>query len=83
MFTGLVEEIGTISALEPSGDGARVTIEAQVVLEDVSHGDSISVSGVCLTVIESSEATFSADVMKETINHSAAAQWAGGTKVNL
>jgi riboflavin synthase len=83
MFTGLIEEIGTITALEPHGDGTRVTIAASTVLEDLSHGDSISVSGVCLTATSFDSSEFVADVMKETMNHSTAAHWAPGVKVNL
>lgn len=83
MFTGLIEEMGTITAIAPQGDGSRVTIAASLVLEDVSHGDSIAISGVCLTVTSFDATSFSADVMKETIDHSAAAQWEPGTIVNL
>ena len=83
MFTGLIEEIGTITAIEPHGDGARVTISASTVLEDVAHGDSISVSGVCLTATSFDGTHFVADVMKETLNHSTAANWGPGVSVNL
>ena len=67
MFTGLIEEMGTITALDPSGEGALVTVAASLVVEDVSHGDSISVNGVCLTVTESTTSHFVAEVMKETL----------------
>lgn len=83
MFTGLIEEIGTITAIEKSGDGALVTIAAHTVLEDVSHGDSISVSGVCLTATSFDSTHFVAVVMQETLNHSTAALWAPGMAVNL
>ena len=83
MFTGLIEEIGSITSITDSGDGAVVEISAHTVLEDVSHGDSIAISGVCLTVIDSTPSSFRADVMKETLLHSAAGSWKPGTKVNL
>jgi len=83
MFTGLIEEIGSITSITDSGDGAVAEISAHTVLEDVSHGDSIAISGVCLTVIDSTPSSFRADVMKETLLHSAAGSWKPGTKVNL
>jgi riboflavin synthase len=83
MFTGLIEEMGTVVERVPSGDGERIHIAASVVLEDVSHGDSIAVSGVCLTVVEHTEKGFIADVMAETIRHSSLSTWAPGTRVNL
>ncbi len=83
MFTGLIEEMGTVVDRAPSGDGERIHISASVVLEDVSHGDSIAVSGVCLTVVESTPKGFVADVMAETIRHSSLSTWVPGTSVNL
>lgn len=83
MFTGLIEELGEIISREPSGDGERLKVRAEKVLGGVSHGDSIAVSGVCLTVIESGADFFVADVMAETLRHSTAGSWAPGTSVNL
>ena len=83
MFTGLIEEIGTLEAIEPHGDGARVTVLAKTVLSDIQHGDSIAVSGVCLTAIDWTDRGFTADVMKETLNNSSASSWVPGTMVNL
>ena len=83
MFTGLIEEIGSITSITESGDGAVVEISAHTVLEDVSHGDSIAISGVCLTIINSTPSSFRADVMKETLLHSAAGSWKPGTKINI
>jgi len=83
MFTGLVEEMGTIVSREPSGDGERITVSGSRVLTDVSHGDSISVSGVCLTVVDYNADHFVADVMAETIQHSTVSGWTVGTPVNL
>lgn len=83
MFTGLIEEIGTLEAIEPHGDGARVTVLAKTVLSDIQHGDSIAVSGVCLTAIDWTDRGFTADVMKETLINSSASSWVPGTMVNL
>jgi len=83
MFTGLIEEMGTITALDPRGEGTLVTVAASLVVEDVTHGDSISVNGVCLTVIDSTTSHFVAEVMKETLQHSTASTWISGTGVNL
>lgn len=83
MFTGLIEEIGAISSITDKGDGAEVVVTASAVLSDVSLGDSISVSGVCLTVTRATASEFAADVMRETLNHSAAREWTAGTPVNL
>ena len=52
MFTGIVEEIGAVTAVAPSGDGVRLTVRAPKAVSDAGHGDSIAVSGVCLTVVE-------------------------------
>lgn len=83
MFTGIVEEIGSITAVEPSGDGVRVTVTAPVAVSDAGHGDSISVSGVCLTVVDRGEDWFTADVMKQTLDMSTLADVAPGRAVNL
>ena len=83
MFTGLIEEIGAISGITDKGDGAEVIVSASTVLSVVALGDSISVGGVCLTVTRFSDTEFTADVMRETLNHSAAAKWAPGKPVNL
>jgi riboflavin synthase len=83
MFTGLIEEIGSITAITDKGDGAEVSVSASLVLEDVSLGDSISVSGVCLTVTRCDDKHFVADMMRETLNQSAATNWSPGTPVNL
>ena len=83
MFTGIVEEIGEITAVEPSGDGVRVTVRGPKAVADAAHGDSISVSGVCLTVIDQGEDWFSADVMKQTLDMSTLAGVTPGRPVNL
>jgi riboflavin synthase len=83
MFTGIVEEIGTVTAVEPSGDGARLTVRAPKAVSDAAHGDSISVSGVCLTVVDRGEDWFTADVMRQTLDMSTLSGVAPGRAVNL
>ena len=68
MFTGIVEEMGTVKAIRKGPHSAVVEIQAQVVLEDLHIGDSIAVNGVCLTATAFSPAGFTADVMHETLN---------------
>jgi riboflavin synthase len=67
MFTGIIEERGEILAWEQTGDAARVTVKAPIAASDAKHGDSISVSGVCLTVVDQGADWFTADVMGVTI----------------
>lgn len=84
MFTGIVEETGTIRAIEAHGDDAMtLTIAAATVLADAGHGDSIAVSGVCLTVVERGDGVFTADVMKQTLDHTALGARRVGDAVNL
>jgi riboflavin synthase len=83
MFTGLIEELGTITAIETLPDAARFTITGNAVLADAQHGDSIAVSGVCLTVIEQTDNSFTADVMEQTLAMSTMRNAAVGTAVNL
>ena len=83
MFTGLIEEIGEIVQVQPVGDSLRLTVKGPKVASDAAHGDSIQVSGVCLTVIEQSPDTFTADVMEQSINMSTLGAIAPGDRVNL
>lgn len=83
MFTGIVEEIGEVTAVEPSGDGVRVTVRAPKAVSDAAHGDSISVSGVCLTVVDQGADWFTADVMRQTLDMSTLAGIDAGRAVNL
>jgi riboflavin synthase len=83
MFTGIVEEIGAVTAVEPSGDGVRLTVRAPKAVSDAAHGDSISVSGVCLTVVDRGADWFTADVMKQTLDMSTLAGVSSGRSVNL
>ncbi|MGX1768010.1 riboflavin synthase [Dietzia sp. NPDC055343] len=84
MFTGIVEELGTLESVERMGDSARLRIRGPVVTSDAGHGDSISVNGVCLTVTEHAPGeTFDADVMAETLDRTALGALAPGDRVNL
>ncbi len=83
MFTGIIEEIGAVTAVAPSGDGVRLTVRAPKAVSDAAHGDSISVSGVCLTVVDRGDDWFTADVMKQTLDMSTLAGVAAGRAVNL
>lgn len=83
MFTGIVEEIGAVTAVIASGDGVRVTVRAPRAVSDAGHGDSISVSGVCLTVVDRGEDWFTADVMRQTLDMSTLAGIDEGRAVNL
>ena len=83
MFTGIVEEIGEVTDVAPSGDGVRLTVRAPKAVSDAARGDSISVSGVCLTVVDQGEDWFTADVMKQTLDMSTLTGVAAGRAVNL
>ncbi|WP_347978382.1 riboflavin synthase [Microbacterium sp. ProA8] len=83
MFTGIIEEIGEVTAVEPSGDGVRLTVRGPKSVSDAGHGDSISVSGVCLTVVGQGDDWFTADVMKQTLDMSTLDGVAPGRVVNL
>ncbi|WP_341956862.1 riboflavin synthase [Microbacterium sp. LWH13-1.2] len=83
MFTGIIEEIGEITAISPSGDGWRLTVRAPKAASDAIHGESIAVSGVCLTVVGTTADTFDADVMKQTLDVAALGGASVGTRVNI
>ncbi|SIS81258.1 riboflavin synthase [Salimicrobium salexigens] len=83
MFTGIVEEIGTISSIEQKEEAMDVSIKASVILQDVEEGDSISINGVCLTVTAFTETTASFDVMPETFRATNFKDLAEGSNVNL
>ena len=83
MFTGIVEELGSVSGVENLGDSVRLTIAAATVLEDVHLGDSIAVNGVCLTVATFEEGHFTADCMQVTLDRSSLGSLSAGSRVNL
>jgi len=83
MFTGIVEELGTVTAVEDQGDAIRLSIRAETVLEDAGLGDSIAVNGCCLTVTERDGDTWTADVMQETLDKTSLYGVRPGDRVNL
>ena len=83
MFTGIVEELGQVVAVTDLGDSARLDVRGPLVVADARHGDSIAVNGVCLTVVSTAGDTFSADVMRETLDRSALGALEVGSPVNL
>ena len=83
MFTGIIEELGEVVELAATDDGARLTIRAPKAVSDAGHGDSISVSGVCLTVVDHGPDWFTSDVMGVTIDMSTLGSLAAGTRVNI
>jgi riboflavin synthase len=82
MFTGLVQGLGTVDAVEQTGDGVRLAIATPLAAE-LKEGDSIAVNGVCLTAVAPSADRFAADVMHETLRRSSLAQATAGAQVNL
>ncbi|MCW2679228.1 MAG: ribE [Frankiales bacterium] len=83
MFTGIVEELGEVVAVEPLQDASRLTVRGPLVTSDAGHGDSICVNGVCLTVVDSRDGAFTADVMSETLRRSSLGALSAGSPVNL
>ena len=83
MFTGIIEELGKVAAIEKQPDAIRLTIACQEVLSDLKRGDSISCSGTCLTAIEIDDQGFTADVMLETIRRSSLDGVKVGDPINL
>lgn len=83
MFTGIIEELGEVVSWDLHGDAGRLTVRGPVAVSDAKHGDSISVNGVCLTVVDQGADWFTADVMAETIRMSTLESIAAGNRVNL
>ncbi|MER5397206.1 riboflavin synthase [Streptomyces sp. NPDC002599] len=83
MFTGIVEELGEVTAVEILDDASRFRLRGPVVTQGAQHGDSIAVNGVCLTVVEHEGDEFTADVMAETLNRSSLGALTVGSRVNL
>ena len=83
MFTGIIEEIGEVLAIEKGRDSARLAIRGPLVCSDARLGSSIAVNGTCLTVTDLDEASFGCDVMAETLNRTALGGLAPGSRVNL
>jgi riboflavin synthase len=83
MFTGIIEELGSVRAVEPRGADARIVIAASLVTDDAHEGDSIAVNGVCLTALDVKTDSFAADVSRETLNRSTLGRLQPGAPVNL
>ena len=83
MFTGIIEEVGTVKGFAINGSSGRIKIKAKKVLEGTKLGDSIAVNGVCLTVVTMQSDGFEADVTRETVNRSGLAELNVGDSVNL
>ncbi|TFB13769.1 riboflavin synthase [Filobacillus milosensis] len=83
MFTGIIEEVGTIKQMKQGAESLELTIEVKKITDDMQLGDSISVNGVCLTVTDFTDTTFDTDIMPETFHHTALKTLSKGSKVNL
>ena len=83
MFTGIIEELGSVRSIEERGENARLVITAHVVTEGTNHGDSIAVNGVCLTALDIEPDSFAADVSRETLQRSTLGSLKPGAPVNL
>lgn len=83
MFTGIIEELGSVRSIEERGENARLVISAHTVTEGTNHGDSISVNGVCLTALDIEPDSFAADVSRETLQRSTLGSLKPGAPVNL
>ncbi|MEO6656239.1 MAG: riboflavin synthase [Pyrinomonadaceae bacterium] len=83
MFTGLIEELGAIRAITPGDNGASLVVAATLVTSDIANGDSIAVNGVCLTALEVSKDSFTADVSPETLERTTLGNLNAGSPVNL
>src|SRR5437899_3499777 len=83
MFTGIIEELGTIKLLEPHGEAARLSVSCSTVLADATEGCSISVNGVCLTAVNIQPHSFSADLAPETLRRTNLGDLRSGSQVNL
>ena len=83
MFTGIIEELGQVKTVEHRGENARIVVQATLVVEGTSHGDSIAVNGVCLTALDIGPDSFAADVSRETLDRSTLGRLRPGEPVNL
>jgi len=83
MFTGIVEELGVVKSIEKQTDALRITVEGPLIVSDIKRGDSIAVSGTCLTAVEHDQASFTADVMLETLKRTSLDGIKVGDQVNL
>lgn len=83
MFTGIIEELASVSSLEVSGENARIVISCSLATEDTREGDSIAVNGVCLTALDVTPDSFTADISRETLERTTLGGLEPGSRVNL
>ncbi|HSS67857.1 MAG TPA: riboflavin synthase [Nocardioidaceae bacterium] len=83
MFTGIVEEMGEVVAIDRLADSVRLTVHGDTVTSDARHGDSIAVDGCCLTVVDVADGAFTADVMQESLDRTSLGRLDTGKRVNL
>ena len=83
MFTGLIEELGTVASVEQLAEGSRIIVNADIVTGDMANGDSVAVNGVCLTALDVTSTSFAADVSPETLSRSTIGRLKVGSRVNL
>ena len=83
MFTGLVEEVGTIEQITSNLDGFRISVNAEKVMEGLKVDDSVSCSGICLTVIDLNISSFTVQLVEETLNRTTAKNWKNDSAINL
>src|SRR5258707_14732057 len=83
MFTGIIEELGTVLAIEPRGAGARLVVQCAAVLKEATEGSSIAVNGACLTALDLTPCSFAADLAPETLARTNLGDLREGSRVNL
>ncbi|CAN5524196.1 riboflavin synthase [soil metagenome] len=83
MFTGIIEELGSIASIDTHQAGSRITVAASIVTSDIANGDSIAVNGVCLTAMDVTSRSFAADVSPETLDRTTLGSLTAGSPVNL
>ena len=83
MFTGIIEELGTVHSFTPKEGGAKMIVSARLVTSDAKEGDSVAVNGVCLTAVDIKPDSFSADLSQETLDRSTLGNLGAGSRVNL
>lgn len=83
MFTGIIEELGTVVSVRKGAKSSKLTLQGKLIFEDMHIGDSIAVNGVCLTVTEKTADTFTVDVMAETLRRSSLGSLSNGSRVNM
>jgi riboflavin synthase len=83
MFTGLIEEVGTITSVSPLGGGRRIAVQAKAIMDDIKIDDSVAINGACQTAVKVSKNSFEVDAVEETLRKSTLGKLKAGDKVNL